>query len=280
MFVRPDNHRVRRDLRAEARARIRRQAAQVRRDAGVLQAPRQVGNSTVYSGRVARDGGMTYLDTSGRPYVETRDADELRRIVDQLVGKPVVLDHPPEGEMMATGSRQKVIGRVVNAYFEDGAPAYAVADVEVTDADARQAIADGQRQLSLGYSVDLDGTRQTNTNVDHVALVRHARCGASCALRTDCGGASGCRCSSCLDKHALFAPRKEQTMSRKPAPDPLTDMAAAEDRARRRDPSATFRSTGESADDAPNTANRTPEPASDDDMTSMDAALMRAFLRQ
>lgn len=278
MFVRPPHRGIVRNLRASARARRIRQTAQLRRDAGELSQPVRTARGTVFTGRIASTAPMVYV-RDGRAITEWRGEAELARIAQQAPGTPVVVEHPADDRMLSAGSTAPVIGRVLHAHVESGSPSYVIAAVEVTDAGALAEIEDGRRGLSLGYRCDLtDDGEQKNVQLDHLAVVGNPRC-QSCSLRTDCGSAPGCRCSSCLDKHPLFAPRKE-TMSRKPAPDPLIDMAAAEDRARRRDPSATFRSTGQSADEQPTTTTTTPEPASDDDMTSMDAALMRAFLRQ
>lgn len=254
-----------RNLRMEARVKVQRQLAQVRRDAGILQPPRHAGGSVVYQARVARTGPMTYIDTSGRPYVETRDADELRHMVSQLAGLPVTLEHPAGMDP----SPSEVIGKVLAATFEPGDPAFAVCDLQIDDPDALDAIRSGTSQISLGYQTNLDGNRQTGSIVRHVSVVQHARCGRACSMRTDHGSCGGsCRCNRCLDAHPLF---KETPMSRKPAPDPLTSEDEAERRARMRDPSATFRSTGESADNAPTTSNRTPEPHHKD-FTSAQAA--------
>lgn len=150
----------------------------IRQDRGALASPRHVGNAIIFEGYVARTGAHEYPE---RNTVEHRDAAELARIVDRLTGTPVTLGHP--GGLVS--ARTRIVGRVERAWL-DGE--YAAAAIRITDADAINAIGDGTKELSLGYVVDLDdGGNQTNTEVDHLALVDIARCGSACALRTDEG---------------------------------------------------------------------------------------------
>ena len=264
-----------RDLRQEARRKVAREMAQVRFDAGILQPPRTVGGSVVFQARVARTGPLTYVAPSGAPHVETRDADELRHMVSQLAGLPITLEHPAGMDPAPS----EVVGKVLTATFEPGDPAFAVCDLQIDDPDALDAIKSGTSQISLGYQTNLDGNRQTGSIVHHVSVVQHARCGGACSMRTDCGSSPGCRCSSCLDRHVLFAPRKEPNMTR-PKIDPDLDLQAATDRAARRDLSATFRRGESIAPPSDKTLADYDAPAeTDEDLRSMDRALYRQFMR-
>ncbi len=151
-------------------------------------------SARLYEGRVAR------LHPDGDPlrYIwgeEYRDADGLREIADQLqTSKPFTLLHP--NEFIARGGRADVVGQIVSARI-DGP--FVVARILITDARAIAAIDAGMHELSLGYTSRLDEkSRQRDIQIDHVALVPRARCGASCALRTDnsdCVGVSACACN-------------------------------------------------------------------------------------
>lgn len=148
----------------------------LRHDTGTLASPVRVGRSMVYEGRVARTGAHDYGNR-----IERRDESELRKIVAQLAGIPVVLGHPTEG---LVGANTRVIGVVERAWIDDS---HAAATIRIDDADTIAAIEAGTKELSLGYTVDMAGENQINTRLDHLAIVDTARCGSSCSLRVDCG---------------------------------------------------------------------------------------------
>lgn len=150
-----------------------------------LPPPRVTAEGIVYTGRAARTGEHRY------PWgIERRDAAELARVVEQLVGKPVILRHPPAGERLADDAPRA--GRVLSARV-DGE--HALVEVLVTDMAVVLEVAGGVRELSLGYDVRVDAEGyHRDTVIDHLALVEQARCGASCAIRTDCAGPSACAC--------------------------------------------------------------------------------------
>lgn len=126
-----------------------------------------------YAARVHRPGdGLKY--PTGDEY---RDLDEVKRIVDKLPGLPVTLGHP--NGMLRDDMGARVVGRVADAWL-DGDHAAVRIDV------ASYAVNDDVHELSLGYEVALDDQRyQRDTRPDHLAIVDAARCGATCALRTD-----------------------------------------------------------------------------------------------
>lgn len=143
-----------------------------------------------HAARVHRPGdGLQYK--SGEEY---RDLAELRRIVDQLPGAPVTLGHPA-GMIRDLGKGHRsvrIVGKVDKAWLDGEHAAVRI----TVDAGA---VDDETRELSLGYEVELDAAGyQRGTSVDHLAIVEAARCGESCALRTDenrvdCAPACACR---------------------------------------------------------------------------------------
>ncbi len=142
--------------------------------------------SKTFIAKVARVGDHFYEANSrgrGSPAgTERRDAAELRKIVSQLVGKPVTMSHPPG--LIANGARADVVGKVVKSWIDGD---FAVAEFRVDEIHALSAIKSGVRELSLGYSTDADSNGfQRNTRVDHLALVHRARCGSACSIRVDC----------------------------------------------------------------------------------------------
>lgn len=164
----------------------------LRFDRGPLAKPVRDGRTLTIEGHAARVHG------DGDPLVygdgpEYRDRDELRRIVSQLRGVPVTLDHARG--LVRDGAPAKVVGRVDNAWLDGD---HAAVSITITDPEGIDAIEAGTKELSLGYETHLDASRyQRSTVVDHLAIVDRARCGASCSLRTDvrndCGGTCACQ---------------------------------------------------------------------------------------
>jgi hypothetical protein len=163
----------------------------MRFDRGVLSRPKRRAGSLVVEGHAAR------VHRPGDPlrYAhgdEFRDLAELRRIVDALIGVPVTLGHP--NGLIGEGAPARVVGRVDAAWL-DGE--HAAVRMTINDADVAARVEAGTKELSLGY---LCGARadgyQTDTEIDHLAIVDKARCGAMCSLRTDarldCSETCGC----------------------------------------------------------------------------------------
>jgi hypothetical protein len=151
-----------------------------RTDRGSLLArPVETSYGTIFEGRAARSGRHEY--PNGPEY---RDLAELQRIVKQLPGAPLTLRHPVG--MIADGAEAEIIGRVLRASIERVAGEdHAAVQVLVTGGAGLDAIRRGTVELSLGYEVDMVGNHQSNTKVDHLAVVEVARCGTTCSLRTD-----------------------------------------------------------------------------------------------
>ncbi len=112
---------------------------------------------------------------------EYRDADEIRKIAEALPGTPVTNGHP--NGLIKAGIQARIVGRVDSAWV-DGE--HVAVRITVSDAAAARGIKAGARELSLGYTTSLDDNNyQRGTEVDHLAIVQSARCGATCSLRTD-----------------------------------------------------------------------------------------------
>ncbi|MET0375656.1 MAG: DUF2213 domain-containing protein [Rhizorhabdus sp.] len=125
--------------------------------------------------KVLRDDGVVFDANSARSFI----------------GKPVTDDHPTEA-VTSENWREHARGTVMGA-IRDGE--YLAFDLLLTDAAAISKVEKGKRELSNGYSADLefgsftaaDGTvcqaRQTSIAGNHVALVDKGRAGSACAIK-------------------------------------------------------------------------------------------------
>lgn len=123
-----------------------------------------------------------------------RDADTVfdPRSAHSFIGKPITDNHPTK-PVNSTNWRDHARGTVMGAKWEEGG--YLSFDLLLTDADAIAKVDAGKRELSNGYSTDLqfgdftapDGTkcqaRQTSIAGNHVALVDRGRAGSECAIK-------------------------------------------------------------------------------------------------
>ena len=159
--------------------------------------------------KLARSGARTFHGVAARVHgpgdglayptgPEYRDDSSLDTLTKQLVDKPVTWMHA-DG-LIREGAAARVIGKVTSAKVERGR---AHVDFEVTDDAAARMIDDGQaRELSVGYSCELDGARyQRDIKVDHLAVVPRARCGPACRIDGAQGCDQGCACNSCATGH-------------------------------------------------------------------------------
>jgi hypothetical protein len=167
--------------------------ADVQQDrAGKLASPQAVMR---YQGRVARvhsDGDpLEYPHFPPPRNKQYRDAAGLREIANQLrVARPLTLLHPED--LISRGAQADVVGFILGDQIADD---HSVPWIYITDPRGEQAIKDGIRELSLGYTSRQDGKgRQRGIEIDHCALVPQARCGSSCAVGMDCEGETGCPC--------------------------------------------------------------------------------------
>lgn len=161
---------------------------------------RPLGNGAlVVQARAARAGNVQVYrgDEVARPDLDTvriyRDPDEIFRAesLRSFGHKPVTLDHPPEAVTPRTW-RGVARGHVGDEVVRDGA--FVRIPMLLADSAAIAAVQGGRREVSVGYTCDLDWTpgtapdgspydaRQTRIVVDHVAIVAQGRAGPDCRI--------------------------------------------------------------------------------------------------
>ncbi|MET7245026.1 DUF2213 domain-containing protein [Methylobacterium sp. EM32] len=161
---------------------------------------RPLGNGAlVVQARAARAGNVQVYrgDEVARPDLAQvriyRDPDEIFReeSLRSFGHKPVTLDHPPEAVTPRTW-RGVARGHVGDEVVRDGA--FVRIPMLLADSAAIAAVQAGRREVSVGYTCDLDWTpgtapdgepydaRQTRIVVDHVAIVAQGRAGPECRI--------------------------------------------------------------------------------------------------
>lgn len=172
-------------------------------DALTLDAPRRTSDGYMaVRAKAARVGVYDYLAGEiGAPdsfkATDTvkvyRDADEVfaKDSVQSFINRPITNDHPRES-VTAANWRDHARGNIAGA-MRDGE--YLAFDLVLMDAAAIAAVESGKRELSNGYSCQLDWTpgtapdgqkydaRQTAIRGNHVALVDTGRAGPHCAIK-------------------------------------------------------------------------------------------------
>lgn len=108
-----------------------------------------------------------------------------------FIGKPITDNHPAEA-VTSTNWKDHARGTVMGAKWEEGG--YLAFDLLLTDASAIAQVEGGKRELSNGYSCDLqfgdftaaDGTKcqakQVGIVGNHIALVDRGRAGPDCRI--------------------------------------------------------------------------------------------------
>ena len=131
---------------------------------------------------IGRTGILIYQNPDGSTRKEYRPPEEAfdQQSLDSLVGKPVTLGH--QG-MVTSTNPVRPIGSVLSAGHQDGDNITADVILYSLPTDARE--------LSCGYTLDLDETPgttpdgehydavQRNIRYNHVAVVRHGRAGVA-----------------------------------------------------------------------------------------------------
>jgi len=137
---------------------------------------------------VGRVGIQTYMNSDGTTRKEYRPAEEVFHpdALASMVGKPITDAHP-NGKVTAANFKKLTIGTILGAGKQDGDNVRV--DIIIQDAEAIiKAEKGGVRELSLGYTVDLDETPgeyngekydviQRNLKINHLALVPKGRAG-------------------------------------------------------------------------------------------------------
>lgn len=145
--------------------------------------------------RVSRTGDLAYRNDDGSQRIEVVTPETLFDKVsyDSLKMKPVTLRHPPV--LVNSGNaRDYQRGMTGNLVYFDGDFLGVVATV--TDRETIDAIKDGVRETSCGYTCDVvpraDGKfDQRNRQYNHVAIVERGRAGDQVRVHFD-----GCECWS------------------------------------------------------------------------------------
>ncbi len=154
---------------------------------------------------ITRTGVFVYRQPDGSQRRELRLPDEVFK-ADALASfdlAPLTNDHP--GEKVTSKNAGKFQVGTITALHQDGV--HVAARIQITDEGAIGAAEGGKRDLSCGYTCDIedrggltagidgvpDGLRfdaiQRNIRGNHVALVDSGRAGPSAALRLDSGDA-------------------------------------------------------------------------------------------
>jgi len=155
-------------------------------------------------GFAARPGVLEYRQADGSIRRELVTEEELHRAdsLETLARKPVTLEHPTgeagEQIFVAPENIQEFgVGDVAEAVEVERLNGFVKIRMAVRRKDAVAAIDQGIRELSAGYTVDLDMTPgehpvygrydavQRNRKYNHVAIVPMGRAGSSVALRAD-----------------------------------------------------------------------------------------------
>lgn len=122
-----------------------------------------------------------------------RDEDEVfaKDSVASFLGKPITDDHPREG-VTRDNYRDHARGTVMNALRDGDFLAF---DLMLMDGEAIDKVDGGKRELSNGYSAQLDWTPGTHPRFgaydaiqrqqrgNHVAIVKDGRAGPHCAIK-------------------------------------------------------------------------------------------------
>lgn len=164
-------------------------------DRAALTAPRRTADGyMVAEVRCARTGCQTYLAseigltgdelvTVYRPESAVFDRESMAT----FAGKPVTMDHPPEG-VTADNWRKYAIGDIGERVARDGE--FIVVPITLMDAKAIADVETGKREISMGYTTPLamqDGVAPDGTTyqavqtgpirINHLAIVDKARGG-------------------------------------------------------------------------------------------------------
>lgn len=132
-------------------------------------------------------------------YYVFRSPEELfdKEAMSSFNGKPFIDNHEMLGKGFKPVDKRPADGTIYNVRRSKDMPDYLIADTNIFTEKMIRKIADGKRELSLGYRcqyVPEAGTwngipyqfKQTNLRGNHLALVEHGRCGSSVCV---CDGA-------------------------------------------------------------------------------------------
>lgn len=144
--------------------------------------------------RIARTGIQLYLgEDMGKPDMKTvrvyRPGSEVFSVdtMKSAAHRPVTNDHPKEF-VSADNWKSVAVGNTADEVTAEGI--YIRVPLMVSDGDTIKDIENGKRELSAGYTCDIDWTAgttpngeaydavQRNIRINHVAVVKHGRAGS------------------------------------------------------------------------------------------------------
>lgn len=147
--------------------------------------------------RVARTGIQLYSGVEvGKPEMSVvrvfRPADEVfsQDTLTTFAHRPVTNDHPSALVNADTWKRSNVVGHTADEVNVKANDIYVRVPLMISDGDMIADIAAGKRELSAGYTCDLDWTSgqtqagesydavQRNIRINHIAVVRNGRAGS------------------------------------------------------------------------------------------------------
>lgn len=166
----------------------------------------------IVPGVAATTGILEYTEPDGSTRRELVTPDALED-PSSLVGKPVTLEHPPEGEVNPENFKDHVVGEVVDARFDEESGKVHV-KIRIKDAEAIRAVRSGTKELSPGYKariLDESGdsdhgeydVKQIARVNNHLAITEAGRGGEESAIRLDSQG------NAILNKRKDEAPMKD-----------------------------------------------------------------------
>jgi hypothetical protein len=175
--------------------------AHYRQDRGTIsKAERTTSGALRCDAAVTRSAVFVYRDSSGREVREWRPPEEVFK-ADSLVtlrDAPVTYQHPP-GAVTPENVDKYGVGHISGDARQEGTHVSATVVVQARRALAK--VEKGERELSCGYTCDIDPTPgvtpdtgerfdqvQRNIVYNHVAIVTRGRAGSSVALRLDSAG--------------------------------------------------------------------------------------------
>lgn len=158
--------------------------------------------------RAARIGIQIYGGFEvGRPDLSTvrvlRSADEVfhKDALASFAHRPVTNDHPKDA-VTTENWKQVAVGHTADEVKVNANDIFVRVPMMVSDAAAIADIEGGKRELSAGYTCDLDWTAgvtadgqsfdasQRNIRVNHIAIVQNGRAGKDCRIGDSWGGVS------------------------------------------------------------------------------------------
>lgn len=139
-------------------------------------------------------GVFTYLTEAGTVHRELRTPEQVLNAASYMTlqGVPLTMDHPAD-KVTPENAKALTVGNI-SGISTDSYRVYA--DITITDKEAIEAVKNGKRALSCGYTCDTEQKQgvwmgveydaiQTNIKYNHVALVDRGRAGDDARIRFD-----------------------------------------------------------------------------------------------